>query len=416
MIVIKKRIQHKEKIGVVGLGKLGLPMLACFLNQGFDTYGHDNNTNHVKNIIAGNSTLIEPGLDETIFTFSDSWRHRFYFDINDLIKVVDFLFVIVPTPTIPGNSSFDTTIIKQALEDICKSSKKISKPVTCVITSTVNPGDCDKFSLFSNNLSDGLVKVVYSPEFIALGSVMKDMLNPDIVLLGGNDDQVVDPVFSIYSRLYKTYPEFHRLSFIEAEIAKVSINSYVTSKISFANMVGMLAERMTGDQESSQRVLNAIGGDKRIGRKYFKFGGGFGGPCFPRDNKALGHYLKTNNLPEIIPQSTEELNDFMLEYWLHRIHAYGSKIGAIIFVGIAYKEGTDFLEESFALKLANKLKNEYQIYVYDEFVDSAPGLHRLQHGDDPQLRDSEFALIIHNYGKIPENLLKTSNQILSFWS
>ena len=198
--------------------------------------------------------------------------------MNDFVITTDCFFLIVPTPT--NNDIFEISYLEKALSELSHKLDKLNKTAIITVTSTVNPGDCDK--MINKHLKNKNISLVYSPEFIALGSVLQDMLNPEIVLLGGNDDQALDRVFSIYTRLYNSYPEYHRLSFLEAEVAKISVNSFVTTKISFANMIGSYVEKKTQDRTSAQRVLNAIGGDTRIGRKYFKYGTSFGGPCFSK--------------------------------------------------------------------------------------------------------------------------------------
>jgi len=309
---------YKEKIGIVGLGKLGLPMMAAFISRGFDVFGYDINQNLIETLRSNINPYKEPGLQEIINQTPD-WNARFIDSLEDLITKVDFLFLIVPTPT--KGKIFDVSYLNKAIEsvlDICNKNKN-KKKLTCVVTSTVNPGDCDQIQANFSDKNYTKISFVYSPEFIALGSVFKDMLHPDVVLLGGEDQDAIDKIFSIYSRLYKTYPEFHRLNFFEAETAKIAINTFVTTKISYANTIGTFIDRATGSRESAQRVLNAVGGDTRIGRKYFKYGASYGGPCFPRDNRALGYHLEKFNVSSAIPEATDSFNDKLTDYWIEFI-------------------------------------------------------------------------------------------------
>jgi UDPglucose 6-dehydrogenase len=289
-------------------------------------------------------------------------------------------------------------------------SEKLNKSIVCVITSTVNPGDCEIFLKSINLISKNKIELVYSPEFIALGSVMQDMLHPDIVLLGGSDDGI-NTIFSIYSRLYKSYPEYHRLSYVEAEIAKIAVNTYVTTKISFANMIGMFTEKMGG---RANDVLKAIGGDSRIGRKYFKFGASYGGPCFPRDNVALSKHIESLGFRPEIPLATDLINHQIIDYWFNKITS--SKPDAVLLNGLAYKSGTDFLEESFMVKLGLRLlDSDINVFYSDPLV--------LQHENflclnELILNNKNFSqiLILLNYGDISEQLVNLEQvQVMNLW-
>ena len=340
---------NEDKIGIIGLGKLGLPMLSAFIKRGFNPLGYDIDNDLIAKLKKKSNPYQEPGINEIIES-DNSWSRRFYNDLNAFLAEVNIVFLIVPTPT--KDVIFDISYLDNALQNISNYLQQSKdKFLNVVITSTVNPGDCDRFMI---KYKDTNFSIVYSPEFIALGSVLNDMLHPDIVLLGGSSIRSVDEIFSIYNRLYESHPEYHRLNFFEAETAKIGINTYVTTKISFANTIGMFIEKNLKSRESSQKVLNAIGGDSRIGRKYFKYGVSYGGPCFPRDNRALARHLENSKIPSVIPKSTDDLNNFIIEFWKQKI--IEENYDALVIIGIAYKSGTDFLEESFMIRLIESVK------------------------------------------------------------
>jgi UDPglucose 6-dehydrogenase len=358
--------ENIEKIAVIGLGKLGLPMLSAFITRGFDVYGYDLNPELISTLKNNINPYKEPGIDEVISSDLE-WKNRFFDNLDNIIEKASILFLIVPTPT--KGEIFDISFLQKSLKDISAVAKIKNKKLTCVITSTVNPGDCNNIQEQVDSQSAGLLKLVYSPEFIALGSVLRDMLHPDIVLLGGNHIESVDKIFSIYSRLYLSFPEYHRLSFFEAETAKIAINTFVTTKISFANMIGMFIEKSTGCRVRAQKVLDAIGGDSRIGRKYFKYGLSYGGPCFPRDNRVFTSHLVNKKINAGIPKATDDVNNSILNYWEEKIRV--EKYDAIVLGGLAYKAGTDFLEESFMIKLGKcMLEKNIAIFYYDALVNN----------------------------------------------
>lgn len=402
-------VRYKEKVGVIGLGKLGLPMFACFLSRGFDVYGYDSNSEYLTSVKSKNFVIKEPGISEVMAEYETTWSERFFENLECLIKKVDLIFIIVPTPT-NSKGIFDLEIIESVLLEVAYLANDINKNLTCVITSTVNPGDCENLLKSINTISKNKIELVYSPEFIALGSVMRDMLHPDIVLLGGKDDGI-NTVFSIYSRLYKSYPEYHRLNYIEAEIAKIAVNTYVTTKISFANMIGMYTEKMGG---RANCVLRAIGGDSRVGRKYFKFGASYGGPCFPRDNLALSKHIESLGFRPEIPQATDSINSQVIDYWFNKIIAF--EPSAVVLNGLAYKQGTNFLEESFMVKLGLRLIDcNVKVFFSDPLV--------VQHDKFlfidamfKQTKKTSRVLILQNYGDIDQRLLSLEQvEVIDLW-
>lgn len=403
----------KEKIGIIGLGKLGLPMLSAFVSRGFDVVGYDLSEKLIATLKGGVNPYKEPGIDSVISSDKD-WSNRFFNQLENIIEEVDVLFLIVPTPT--KGDTFDISFLEKALDNISIFAAQKNKMLTCVITSTVNPGDTEILQKETKQKSSGLINLVYSPEFIALGSVLKDMLYPDVVLLGGDHLESVDKVFSIYSRLYLSFPEYHRLSFFEAETAKIAINTYVTTKISFANMVGMFIEKATGSRVGSQRVLNAIGGDSRIGRKYFKYGVSYGGPCFPRDNRAFTSHLISQKIHAAIPKATDDINNSILDYWEEKINT--GKFDALVLGGLAYKEGTDFLEESFMIKLGNLMvKNNKSVFYYDDLVDECENFIQLNNNTYfDKLKTFNKVLVLKNYGEFNFKNELNNLSIINVWN
>jgi Predicted UDP-glucose 6-dehydrogenase len=125
----------------------------------------------------------------------------------------------------------------------------------------------------------------YSPEFIALGTVIRDFLNPDLYLIGQFDARSGAALEDVNRSVCQKDPAVHRMTIENAEIAKIALNSFVTMKVSFANTLADICERIPGGDVDA--VSDALGSDSRIGRKYLTGGMGFAGPCFPRDNVAL---------------------------------------------------------------------------------------------------------------------------------
>src|SRR5262249_32804959 len=146
----------------------------------------------------------------------------------------------------------------------------------------------------------------YGPEFIALGSVIRDFLNPDFVLIGESDLRSGAMLESLYKEVCENDPPVARMNLVNAEITKLSINSYVTTKISFANMLARICEKLP--EADVDVVTAALGLDSRIGTKYLKGAVSYGGPCFPRDNRAFAALARQLDAPADLPEATDPFN------------------------------------------------------------------------------------------------------------
>ena len=181
-----------------------------------------------------------------------------------------------------------------------------------VITSTVSPGTREEniiplIEAMSGKKLSIDFGVCYTPEFVALGSVINDSLNPDMVLIGESDRRAGDGVEHIYAQVCENKPYIARMSIISAEVMKLSLNSYVTMKISFANTLASLCERIPGADVDA--ITNALGADKRISPYYLKGGLSFGGPCFPRDNRLLAYTARQAGLEAPLAEASDRVKD-----------------------------------------------------------------------------------------------------------
>jgi UDPglucose 6-dehydrogenase len=202
----------------------------------------------------------------------------------------------------------------------------------------------------------------YSPEFIALGSVIRDFLNPDMVLIGESDSRAGDLLESIYRRVCENKPAAARMSFVNAEITKLAVNSYITTKISFANMLARISERSPG--ANVDVITSALGLDSRIGPKYLKGAVSYGGPCFPRDNLAMGELARQLGVSEELPRTVDRFNRSQITWLTEQVASRSS--GRIAILGLSYKPGTDVVEEAAGFLLAEALaRRGLPVCAYD---------------------------------------------------
>ena len=293
-------------IGVIGLGKLGLPLAYC-LSKHYKVIGiekgHYCNTNKEIDYVP------------TVYMNYKKVKH---------CKIV---FIIVPTPSIE-NGSFTNAFIEEALQEL----HKINYKRVVSIVSTMSPG-----STHALTRKYGL-RIVYNPTFIALGSVVHDLLHPSFVLVGG-EKKDIKIVCDIWTKVCN--PKFAIMTSLEAEICKLSLNCFLTTKISFANTIGNVCDRLGIDGE---RVMQAIGMDKRVNPAYLTPGLGFGGPCFPRDNKAFAFFANQLGCNASMAYATMSVNDYQPTAIITKIRSLG--ITEISIPHLSYKKGTDNMEKS----------------------------------------------------------------------
>jgi UDPglucose 6-dehydrogenase len=227
-----------------------------------------------------------------------------------------------------------------------------------VLTSTVLPGATGGEVRASLEQASGRragkdFGLCYNPEFIALGSVIRDFLNPDFVLIGESDSRAGAILESLYAEICEKPPQVARMNFVNAEVAKLSVNAFVTTKISFANMLARLCEKLP--EANVDVVTSALGLDSRIGAKYLKGAVSYGGPCFPRDNLALAAFARSVQAPAGIAEATHRFNGLQIDLLADLVKKHAGANGRAGILGLTYKPNTDVVEESVGFLLAQRL-------------------------------------------------------------
>ena len=348
------------KIGLIGAGRLGICFALLLEKAGYTVVASDVREDYIKDLRKGVIGTTEPDVHDLLWN-----AKNITFTTNnwDVIEQCDIIFTLVATPSLE-DGSYDVSAVDKVVQDITTSSSKLSGK-SLVVGCTTNPGDCDRFQ---KELDYFGVDVYYNPEWIAQGSIIKDLRNADMVLIGGYGHHVPELEKIYYGIQDPKKPYIHSMSTKAAEITKIAVNCFLTTKISYANQVGQVLS-LAGMKDEIDNVLNTIGTDTRIGNKYLGFGFGFGGPCFPRDNRAFAAYAKDLgvcfNLGETIDNFNNEHAKFLKDYF---IKDNKDKL-PFCFRYIAYKEGTNILTESQQYRLCLDLLDEgYKVYVIDGCV------------------------------------------------
>jgi len=393
---------EKETISVVGIGKLGLCTAACFAAKGYKVIGVDLNQNTIQAINEGMSPIYEPGLDDLIK--SSQGRLSATSDYEYAIKNSEVTFIIVPTPS-DGAGGFSTRYVEAAVKSIAELLRSKDAFHIVVLTSTVLPG-----------ATEGIVKqllegvsgkkcgkdfgLCYNPEFIALGSVIHDFTHPDVVLIGESDSKSGELLADIYRNVCESQPPIVRTTICNAELAKISLNAFITMKITFANTLAEIAEKIpSGDVDVVSQML---GFDSRIGRKYLTGGTAYGGPCFPRDNKAFATFARQVGCEVRLSEAADEVNKHQNERIVELVKQRIGKVEGmnIAILGLTYKPNTDVIEEAAAIKIASALLQEgAKLQVYDpagmENACEVLGEANIEYAGSVKecLKDAEFCII-----------------------
>jgi len=354
------------RLSVIGLGKLGAPIAATLASKGFQVIGVDVDQYKVEAINRGKAPVFEPGLAELL----NSVRGRLTAtqNIEEAVIGTDITFIVVPTPSEP-EGGFSLRYVLSACQAIAQALPQKDEYHLIVLTSTVMPGSTGGPVLSTLEEKSGKkcesdFGLCYSPEFIALGSVIRDFLNPDFILIGESDKRAGDILEELYKNVCENNPPVARMNFINAELTKLALNTFVTTKISFANMLARICERLPGADVDV--VTSALGLDSRIGSKYLKGAIGYGGPCFPRDNLALAALARQIGAPATLAESTDLFNRAEVERLAALVKGKLPSDGTVGILGLSYKPNTDVVEEAQGLLLAQKLLTEgVQVVVYD---------------------------------------------------
>src|SRR6185369_5149751 len=354
------------KISIVGLGKLGSPMAAVMAHKGHDVTGVDLNPAYVAAMQQGLPPVNEPGLAQMIQ--ANRGQLTATQDCGAAVLATDVTFIMGPTPSDP-DGGFSMKYVLDSAEQIGAALRTKQGWHLVVLSSTVMPGSTGGTLLPALEAHSGKkcgtdFGLCYNPEFIALGSVVRDMLNPDMILIGESDARSGELLEKLYTGVCDSNPRIQRMNFVNAELTKLSVNTLVTTKISYANMLAQVCERLPG--ADADVVTTAIGCDSRIGQKYLKGALGYGGPCFPRDNVAFSALARATGAPALLAEATDQLNRRQVPRLAEIIRSRLPKGGTVGILGLSYKPHTEVTEESQGLDLAKYLSSSgISVVVYD---------------------------------------------------
>jgi UDPglucose 6-dehydrogenase len=343
------------KISIIGTGYVGLTSGTCFAEVGHEVTCVDNNPEKVKTLLDGKVPIYEPGLEELVKSNVAAGRLKFTTSTEEGVKNSDVIFIAVPTPPQP-DGSVDLSFIEKVAREIAQCLTPELGYRVIVDKSTVPVKTGDKVEQTVRRYAPEGVEfgVVSNPEFLREGCAVDDLLHPDRVVIGSNDDRAL----AYMQKIYEPFVAPVLVTDINsAELIKHAANSFLALKISYINAVANICEASGADVE---KVAEGIGMDKRIGRSFLNAGLGYGGSCFPKDIKAFIHISETLGQPFGLLKEVEKINADQLERFLNKIREklWVFREKKIALWGLAFKQNTDDVRESVAIKLAQKMLKE----------------------------------------------------------
>ena len=318
------------RIGVVGLGYVGLVTAAVLASRGNPVTGVDVDVSRIQMLKRGKSPIFEPQLDERIGNARSNIE--FSEDYSKLSNC-EVIFLCVPTPN--TDNRIDLRYVMAAAAEI----KEYNASSDLVIKSTVLPGTARKVSELTG------MNVVSNPEFTREGSAVHDTEKPDRIVIGGKSVERVREIWEFTgSPIIVTTNE-------NAELIKYASNAFLAVKISFINQIADLCEKIPGTDVNV--VAEGMGLDRRIGREFLKAGLGYGGSCFPKDTVAMSSFAKEKGLDLSIVNSAIQYNDNRVPFLVKRIEENLDTLNGkrVCVLGLSFKDNTGVLRESRSLMI-----------------------------------------------------------------
>jgi len=345
---------------VLGLGYVGCVTAAGLASLGHRVSGIDRDNHKVDSINANHAPFYEPGLENWVREGIGSGRLSASTTAHGMADA-DIALVCVGTPS-EKNGNLGLGQLRRAIEEIAAEIPRRSKPLVVAIRSTVFPGTCEELVLPAFRTFPQ-VQVVSNPEFLREGSAVKDFLEPSLVVVGGDDRNAVGAVASLYAPL-RARPCL--MSLRAAEMIKYACNGFHAVKISFANEIGALSDRLGID---AQEVMHTLCEDVKlnVSPAYLKPGFAFGGSCLPKDLRALSYRAGRLDLNLPLLESALSSNEQHLKRAIDAVlDLPARRIGVI---GLAFKENTDDLRESPVVTLLEQLTGKGRdVRVFDPHI------------------------------------------------
>ena len=349
-----------RRVSVIGLGYVGLTFSACLADRGFKVYGVDIDEEKRRLISEGRPPIYEEGIEPLLRRAISSGFLKVTGDFRESVLGSDVTFICVGTPSRP-DGSVDLSQVEDACRRVGEALRDKEDYHLVVVRSTVPPGTTDGLVKASLESASGKrvgedMGLCFNPEFLSEGKAVKGLMNPDRIVVGAIDDRSGKLLLDLYRDFYSDkLPPILLTSLVNAELIKYANNAFLAMKISFANMFSRLCGKLRGADVTV--VMKGIGMDSRICDAFLGAGLGWGGSCFPKDNRGIVSYAERLDVDLKLIKASIEVNVEQVDYAVELAERLvGDLRGKLIAVlGLAFKPGTDDVRESRAIALVERL-------------------------------------------------------------
>ena len=350
---------------IIGTGYVGLITGACLSEMGNYVICVDNDEEKLKKLKNGITPLYEPGLEELILANVSEGRLEFTNDLNYAVKKSIACFIAVGTPS-GDDGSCDLSFVLSVANDIGKAMSECNEYKIIVDKSTVPVGTHKLVEEEIKKNYKGKFDVVSNPEFLKQGAAVDDFLKPDRVVIGSESEKAIDIMREIYNPFTRTGNPIIIMDIKSAEMTKYAANAFLATKISFANEMANISEKVGANADL---VRIGMSSDKRIGNQFLFHGLGYGGSCFPKDVQALIKTASDFGIDSDLLKATHKVNVNQRKNFVNKIlKHYNNDIKNKIFAvwGLAFKPRTNDMRESPAITIINMLLDKgAKITAYD---------------------------------------------------
>lgn len=350
---------------IIGTGYVGLITGACLSEMGNYVICVDNDEEKLKKLKNGITPLYEPGLEELILSNVAEGRLEFTNDLNYAVKKSIACFIAVGTPS-GDDGSCDLSFVLSVANDIGKAMSECNEYKIIVDKSTVPVGTHKLVEEEIKKNYKGEFDVVSNPEFLKQGAAVDDFLKPDRVVIGSESEKAIDIMREIYNPFTRTGNPIIIMDIKSAEMTKYAANAFLATKISFANEMANISEKVGANADL---VRIGMSSDKRIGNQFLFHGLGYGGSCFPKDVQALIKTASDFGIDSDLLKATHKVNVNQRKNFVNKIlKHYNNDIKNKIFAvwGLAFKPRTNDMRESPAITIINMLLDKgAKIKAYD---------------------------------------------------
>lgn len=340
------------KISIFGTGYVGLVTGSCLANLGHDVLCVDVDEAKLLLLNEGKIPFYEPGLKELVLKNKEKGKFNFTSNAQEAVEFGEVIFNCVGTPGREDGSA-DLQYVLAVAKSV---GKYANSPNILINKSTVPPGTarkCAEIICAENPQSE--VEVVSNPEFLAEGKAVYDFTHPDKIVIGTTSTRAAAMLRKIYTGRIRTYIPFVETDWETAEMIKYANNSFLATKISFANELANICECVGADVK---QVTQAMGLDYRINPRFLNAGIGYGGSCFPKDVRALIHLAKEKGYTTQLLREVDSLNERQKKHLIQKIKSrFGQDLVGHSFSiwGVSFKPQTSDIRESPALTLIHEL-------------------------------------------------------------